>query len=150
FINTDPQLGPLQNNGGPTQTQALLPGSPAIDAGDNAGCPATDQRGGPRPLDAKVAGVAVCDIGAFEVETLGFIQASLELSALVPPPSPVSGFVIRPGTVLIGTLMIGNGGGARPVDGYVAFLPPAGVSFGCLAGDPIFFLASIGASGASL
>src|SRR5262249_53764702 len=33
-INTDPLLGPLQNNGGPTFTHALLPGSPAIDAGD--------------------------------------------------------------------------------------------------------------------
>jgi hypothetical protein len=33
-INTDPSLGPLQDNGGPTLTHALLPGSPAIDAGD--------------------------------------------------------------------------------------------------------------------
>ena len=33
-INTDPLIGPLQDNGGPTFTHALLPGSPAIDAGD--------------------------------------------------------------------------------------------------------------------
>ena len=33
-INTDPVLGPLQDNGGPTFTHALLPDSPAIDAGD--------------------------------------------------------------------------------------------------------------------
>ena len=32
--NTDPMLGPLQDNGGPTLTHALLTGSPAIDAGD--------------------------------------------------------------------------------------------------------------------
>jgi len=61
LLNTDPLLGPLQDNGGPTFTHALLPGSPAIDAG-NPTCPppATDQRGTVRPQgDA-------CDIGAFE------------------------------------------------------------------------------------
>ncbi len=41
----DPLLGPLQNNGGSIPTLALLPGSPAIDAGLNSACPATDQRG---------------------------------------------------------------------------------------------------------
>jgi hypothetical protein len=56
----DPKLGPLTNNGGPTLTMALLPGSPAIDAGDNASAPPTDQRGVVRPY-----GVA-CDIGAYE------------------------------------------------------------------------------------
>jgi hypothetical protein len=58
--NTDPLLGPLQNNGGPTPTQALLPGSPAIDAGDSVGCPPTDQRGVARPQGT------ACDIGAYE------------------------------------------------------------------------------------
>ena len=46
---TDPKLGPLANNGGPTLTMALLPGSPAIDAGNTSLAPATDQRGFPRP-----------------------------------------------------------------------------------------------------
>jgi hypothetical protein len=55
-------LGPLQDNGGPTATHALLPGSPAIDAGDPNRCPPTDQRGVPRPQGAG------CDIGAFELE----------------------------------------------------------------------------------
>ena len=41
----DPLLGPLADNGGPTQTFALLPGSPAIDAGSNPASLATDQRG---------------------------------------------------------------------------------------------------------
>ena len=38
FTVADPQLGPLQNNGGPTQTHALLAGSSAIDAGNPSGC----------------------------------------------------------------------------------------------------------------
>jgi hypothetical protein len=58
--NTDPKLGPLSDNGGPTLTMALLPGSPAIDAGNTSLAPTTDQRGFPRP-----AGLAA-DIGAFE------------------------------------------------------------------------------------
>jgi hypothetical protein len=60
--NTNPQLGALGNNGGPTPTQALAPGSPAVDAGGT--CPAADggadQRGLPR--------FAPCDIGAYEVQ----------------------------------------------------------------------------------
>ena len=65
----DPLLGPLQDNGGRTLTQALLPGSPAIDAGNPSGCRdgqqnslTTDQRGQPRP--DPVSGR--CDSGAFE------------------------------------------------------------------------------------
>ena len=56
----------LQNNGGPTETHALLPGSPAIDTGHPSNCPATDQRGETRPND--YTGVARCDIGAFEIQ----------------------------------------------------------------------------------
>ena len=55
---TDPLLGPLQNNGGRTFTHALLNGSPAINAGDNNGSDPYDQRGAPR--------VGTNDIGAFE------------------------------------------------------------------------------------
>jgi CSLREA domain-containing protein len=58
--NTDPLLGPLASNGGPTQTRLLLPGSPAIDAAGTSGCPATDQRGVTRPQGS------ACDIGAVE------------------------------------------------------------------------------------
>lgn len=66
--NTDPKLGPLQDNGGPTKTHALLKGSPAIDAGDGANAPSTDQRGVSRPQDGDGDGNAVHDIGAFELE----------------------------------------------------------------------------------
>ncbi len=61
LTNTDPKLGTLNNNGGPTLTEALGSGSPAIDAGDNALCPATDQRGASRSENA------TCDIGAYEL-----------------------------------------------------------------------------------
>ncbi|HYZ79352.1 MAG TPA: PxKF domain-containing protein [Gaiellaceae bacterium] len=59
-INQDPMLGPLADNGGPTQTMALPSGSPAIDAAVLANCPATDQRGVSRPQGGG------CDIGAYE------------------------------------------------------------------------------------
>lgn len=58
--NTDAKLAVLANNGGPTLTLALQPGSPAIDAGDNAAGITEDQRGLPRPIGAAT------DIGAFE------------------------------------------------------------------------------------
>jgi len=68
--NTDPMLGSLQNNGGPTQTMALPSGSPAVDAANPSGCTdagghllKTDQRGKPRPDTEDTSG---CDIGAYE------------------------------------------------------------------------------------
>ena len=71
--NTDPMLGPLQNNGGPTQTMALPTGSPAIDAGNPKGCTdgaghllTTDQRGLPRPNTEDIADKKGCDMGAYE------------------------------------------------------------------------------------
>jgi hypothetical protein len=62
-VNGDPKLGPLQDNGGPTQTMALGAGGAAIDQvpTSGAGCPATDQRGVARPQGP------ACDIGAFEL-----------------------------------------------------------------------------------
>ena len=73
FSNTDPLLGPLQDNGGPTLTHALLVRSPAIDAGNPAGCTdpwgnplTTDQRGKVRPADGDYDGIPICDIGSYE------------------------------------------------------------------------------------
>ncbi len=74
FTAVNPLLGPLADNGGPTQTMALLPGSPAVDAGSNSfvtdppfiGPPFTDQRGQARIADGG-SGVATVDIGAFEL-----------------------------------------------------------------------------------
>ena len=80
ILNQAALLGPLSDNGGPTQTHALLAGSPAIDAGDDdlavdaEGNPlATDQRGGASTRvfdDPTVAGSGV-DIGSFERQTFG-------------------------------------------------------------------------------
>ncbi|MDQ4005302.1 MAG: CSLREA domain-containing protein [Actinomycetota bacterium] len=63
----DPKLGPLADNGGPTQTHMLLPGSPALDKGsteraaNEVACEPTDQRGVPRPQGGG------CDVGAYEL-----------------------------------------------------------------------------------
>ena len=69
LLGVDPQLGPLQNNGGPTATQALAPSSPAVDKG-NTPLP-IDQRGLTRPFDfvstASAAGGNGADMGAFEL-----------------------------------------------------------------------------------
>jgi hypothetical protein len=76
--NTDPLLTTLSTPGY-YGAHGLLPGSPAIDAGDPAGCLAkgsplaTDQRGRPRTVDGDGDGTAVCDIGAFEVQIKSFL-----------------------------------------------------------------------------
>jgi hypothetical protein len=72
-INTDPLLGPLQNNGGPTFTHALLPGSPAINAGDPSFTPPPyyDQRG---PLFRRIFHRRI-DVGSLEAQP-------------TPPPFP--------------------------------------------------------------
>jgi hypothetical protein len=75
--SVDPQLGPLADNGGPTDTKALLKGSPAIDAG--AGCLATDQRGQPRPMGGG------CDAGAFESPFTAPLAATTGPTAPIPP-----------------------------------------------------------------
>ena len=71
--NTNPKLVALHSNGGLTQTMALPSGSPALDAGNPAGCRdfsnnllKTDQRGQPRPGKGDTTG---CDMGAYESQT---------------------------------------------------------------------------------
>lgn len=82
-LNSDPGLGPLADNGGPTQTHALLTGSPAIDAGNpspGVDVPAFDQRGTSheRIFDGNDDSVVVIDIGAFEKDTIDFFVDTLD------------------------------------------------------------------------
>ncbi|HYP43187.1 MAG TPA: choice-of-anchor Q domain-containing protein, partial [Candidatus Nitrosocosmicus sp.] len=76
----DPLLDPvLRNNGGQTQTHALLQGSPAINAGNNANAPAIDQRGLPRIVGGTI------DIGAYEEQAISFCTFTLSQSLVVVP-----------------------------------------------------------------
>jgi hypothetical protein len=84
LVDVDALLGSLRDNGGPTKTMALLPGSPAIDAADDAVCAAPpvneiDQRGEPRPAGPH------CDMGSFEVQS----TLSLEVGTAKGDSSPV-------------------------------------------------------------
>ena len=89
----NPNIGPLKNNGGPTQTHALLAGSPAIDAGNTGGCRdefgvllTTDQRGFNRPALG-------CDLGAFELrQSSGVVAAVLPSSRSVQVNTPAAAF----------------------------------------------------------
>src|SRR5262249_2998857 len=102
LLSVDPLLGPLQDNDGPTFTHALLPGSPAIGAGDPTNAPPTDQRGLPRIVNGKI------DIGAFEVQSPSTTVTQLAISA---PPMVIAG---APFTVTVSALD-GNG---NPVTSY--------------------------------
>lgn len=76
MTNTNPKPGSLADNGGPTFTLALLPDSPAIDAGTGVGAPVTDQRGVARPQGRAT------DIGACEFQfTIPQIKGARFLSA---------------------------------------------------------------------
>jgi hypothetical protein len=77
----DPLLEPLDDNGGPTLTHALLPGSPAIDAGNNAYATDWDQRGPGYPRIVN----GIIDIGAFEVQARGHGRPTGQ-----PLPDPVA------------------------------------------------------------
>ena len=66
----DPELEPLGDNGGLTETHAPKMKSPVVDAGTNTDCPSTDQRGESRPVDGgDVDATATCDMGAVELQT---------------------------------------------------------------------------------
>jgi hypothetical protein len=86
-INTNPLLGPLQNNGGPTFTHALLPGSPAIDAGDPNFTPPPyyDQRG---PVFWRIRNGRI-DVGSFEVQ-VGTTPSPTPTPTASPTPTPTA------------------------------------------------------------
>jgi hypothetical protein len=95
LLNVDPRLGPLQDNGGPTQTMALLSGSPALNAGDPAQLGVADQRGVIRS-----GGV---NIGAYQASATAFVLSApdtvdpgtpfdLTLTAVDPFGQPAYGY----------------------------------------------------------
>lgn len=74
-LDTNPLLGSLRSNGGPVETCALLPGSPALDAGLAAQCVTTDARGKPRN--------GTVDVGAFESQGYSFQLTGVDQSTRV-------------------------------------------------------------------
>ena len=102
----DAHLAPLGPYGGPTYTQALLAGSPAIDAG-GTDCPppGNDQRGVLRPLDGNGDGSKVCDIGAYESDgtfttttSSTTISTTTATTTTMRPPTITTTTTIRPTT----------------------------------------------------
>lgn len=79
IFGVDPLLGPLQNNGGRTETHALLPGSPALDTGSNPLALATDQRGAGFARTSR----SVTDIGAYELQEPRLIPTLSEWGTVV-------------------------------------------------------------------
>jgi hypothetical protein len=90
--NTDPKLDPggLQSNGGPTQTIAVQPASPAIDQIPAASCPVTDQRGVSRLPGER------CDIGAYEFADTTPPALTLPGTVTVDATSPQGAIVSYP------------------------------------------------------
>jgi len=120
LVNTNPLLGPLADNGGPTQTLALLPGSPAIDAGVSLSYVTTDQRGVARPR-GKAA-----DLGAFESRgfTLAVVGGAGQSAATDTPfPAPL-------------VVSVSSPFGEPVVGGLVTFTSPSSGPSARLSGSP--------------
>ncbi len=82
IVNANPLLGPLADNGGPTKTHALLTGSGAINTGNTATSPTTDQRGAAR--------VGTADIGAFEFNDSTPTPTPTPTPTITPTPTPTA------------------------------------------------------------
>jgi hypothetical protein len=98
----------LENNGGPTQTVALEPGSAAIDQVNNASlCPATDQRGAPRSVP--------CDIGAYDTDWGPAIEVDVSGSETFGGSPSLSYTTNAPGGIVSGTLTCSTVDGVTPI-----------------------------------
>jgi len=130
LINANPQLAPLSNYGGPTQTHALLPSSPAINAGTAVGAPANDQRG--------IARVGNVDIGAFE--SRGF---TLSVTSGSGQSTTVNTAFANPLVATVTAL-----GAGEPVNGgLVTFTPPGSGASASVAGSPVTISGGTATSG---
>lgn len=97
LVNPNPMLGSLADNGGPTQTMALEPGSPALNAGDPTLLPAgiiSDQRGMPY---RRVVGGQI-DIGSYQVQSVRYGRSSIakDHPTTLPVLPPVIGLTVSP------------------------------------------------------
>ncbi|MCP4539683.1 MAG: DUF11 domain-containing protein, partial [Chloroflexi bacterium] len=122
LINTNPLLGPLQDNGGNTPTHALLSGSPAINTGN---CDlSTDQRGETRPGTF----TTFCDIGAYEAQG---VQADVSLSKAVTPTTA------SPGDIITYTLAFSNSGSYTATGVIITDSVPVSVSVTSIMSDGV-------------
>jgi serine protease AprX len=125
-LNAEPLLAPLGDYGGAILSRALLPGSPAIDAGEPATCLATDMRGLPRS--------SPCDMGAFESQ--GFTFSDLTGT---PQSATPNGAFVDP----LGLTVTANDLNEPVAGGQVSFSAPGSGASATFTGNP----ATIGASG---
>lgn len=115
--NTNPKLGPLQANGGPTDTMALLAGSPAIDhVAKPSLCPATDQRG--------LARKTPCDIGAYDTDGRAITSANtatatngIKFSFTITTTGTPAPSIVKKGTLPEGLHFVGNHNGTASISG---------------------------------
>ncbi|MBX7223284.1 MAG: hypothetical protein K1Y36_25455 [Blastocatellia bacterium] len=129
LINTNPVLGTVANNGGTTPTCALLPGSPAINAGTATGAPTTDQRG--------ISRVGTTDIGAYEARAF-----TMAISSGNSQSTAVSTAF---GSPLAVTVTSASG---DPVNGgTVTFAPPGSGASCTLAGNPATITSGVATTG---
>jgi hypothetical protein len=127
--NTNPLLSALGNYGGPTPTHALLPGSPAINAGTSTGAPSADQRG--------ISRVGAVDIGAFE--SRGF---TMTRGGGNNQTTPVLQVFANPLSVTVASA------NSEPIDGgQVTFTPPASGASASIAGTPAAIAAGTATTG---
>ena len=89
LLNVNPLLAALGNYGGPTQTMTLLPGSPAIDAGDNTNAPPTDQRGFARILHGTID-IGAVEVRGFQIIISGGNNQSTPVNTAFPAPLVVT------------------------------------------------------------
>ncbi len=138
LVSKDPLLGDLQDNGGPVETAALNPGSPAINAAAAGVCQTTDARGVLRPAGGG------CDIGAFEIATPGAAtgQASSVATGSTVLNATVSNPDLSPGTALFQygtTTDYGNSTAAQPINPVTATLIVSARLDGLLPGTTYHF-----------
>jgi hypothetical protein len=135
-LDADPQLAPLAANGGPTRTHALLPASPARDAGNNAAALGFDQRGSGHP---RVVG-ASADIGAFEWRSDGIFRDGFDAPFTYLRDDGAASTNMGPPSSFDPDMLWGNYYTVQPGGEFITTLSVAfGPTFPSLANGPVTF-----------